>query len=143
MSTVTNAVWEMSEGDRRRAFAQRAAKAARRALHTRDFIQVSSSAPVVAEPVPAASDAPAKPTTWRHDLYEVANKHGINPLDIVGVFRDRPLVAARYELFWRLRTERKFSFGRIGLLLNRDHATVKYGVAKHAAKLEESNAPVS
>jgi chromosomal replication initiation ATPase DnaA len=132
MSIVTHTSWELSEERRRRSIITRASRNARRTRYG------SMPIPAASEEESPADDAPVKPTTWRHDLNEVALKHGVSPREILSPFRDKPIVSARYELFWRLRVERKYSFGRIGLLLDRDHSTVVYGVKRHAEKLEQT-----
>ena len=134
-----NSIWLLNDADKRRAFANRAAQGAARTLKGRDILQVSSAAPAPVEPpVPAIVDMPQRSRTWRHDLFDVARKHGVTPRDITSHFRDKNLVAARHELFWRLRTERNYSFPRIAMLLGRDHSSVIHGFKRHAEKLGQA-----
>ena len=103
----------------------------------RDVIQVSSSAPVVPVAVAAIVELPARAPTWRRILYEVAQKHGITPRDILGSSRYKPVVLARREVIWRMRQELKFSFPRIAMYLGRDHTTILYNHAQHVAQMEQ------
>jgi hypothetical protein len=87
---------------------------------------------VVALPVP--EDSP-RALHWQQIVAEVADKYDYTPADIKGDGMERRLVAARYETFWRLRTETTMSSPMIGAKLNRDHSTVLYGVRKHQARI--------
>lgn len=64
----------------------------------------------------------------------VARKHGIPEELIQSEVRARPIVAARHELWWRVRTELKYSYMRIAMLAERDHSTIIHAVEKFADK---------
>jgi chromosomal replication initiator protein len=143
LASYASNVWEMNENDRRKAFAARAKKGARKTLGMRDVIQVSSAAPCASEPVPAIVGIPEQAPTWRKILYQVAMKHGVSPSDITSVYKTKHIVAARYEAFYRMREELKISFPRIGMYLGRDHTTVLAGYRKHAARLAQEQTSLS
>jgi chromosomal replication initiation ATPase DnaA len=48
------------------------------------------------------------------------------------------LVAARHELWWRVRTELNYSFPKIARLAHRDHSSVIYAVQVFSAKMLDS-----
>jgi hypothetical protein len=75
---------------------------------------------------------------WRPILAEVLAKYpGVSELDIVRDIRPTNVVAARQELFYRMRVELSVSFERIGKIVgNRDHTSVRHGYLKHKARLE-------
>lgn len=75
---------------------------------------------------------------WRPILAAVLAKHpGVSELDIVRDIRPTNVVAARQELFYRMRVELSVSFERIGKIVgNRDHTSVRHGYLKHKARLE-------
>lgn len=63
----------------------------------------------------------------------VALKHGVTVNDIKGPFRQKALVDARHEAFYRLRTETTLSYPSIGRYVgDKDHTTVLHGAIKHA-----------
>lgn len=64
----------------------------------------------------------------------VARKHGIDPELIQGHLRYRRIVAARHELWWRVKTEYNYSYSRIARLAHRDHTTIMHAVASFAMK---------
>lgn len=68
----------------------------------------------------------------------VARKHGIDAELIQGHLRDRKIVAARHELWWRVKTEFNYSYSRIARLAHRDHTTVMYAVQMFASKMLDS-----
>lgn len=68
-------------------------------------------------------------------LGEVAEKHGLQVGELVGRSRFVPIPAARFEAFYRLRAEMKWSLPRIGKFMGgRDHTTVMHGILKHCEK---------
>lgn len=122
-------MWEMDENERRIAIAKRASKGAARTLGRRDVIRVE--APKVTL-LPDAVVIDPKLSSWRRIIFETAIKHTVPPKDITGPFRDRNIVAARHEVFWRMRNELNFSLCRIGQLVgDRDHTTVRSGILAH------------
>jgi len=73
----------------------------------------------------------------------VAAKHGVSAKEIIGKSRRAPMVEARQEAMWLLREQRKadgnyrFSSPRIGQILGgRDHTTILWGIARHAARIK-------
>lgn len=76
----------------------------------------------------------------RDILIEVSEKHGVNAVDIKGSTRNRRVVRARHEAFWRCRRETANSFPAIGRFFHRDHTTVIYGVRAHEARMASEGA---
>jgi hypothetical protein len=76
--------------------------------------------------------------SYHNMLRMVARKHNINPNLIQSDCRKRPLIAARHELWYRVRTELDYSYPRIAQLAGRDHSTVFHGIQKHGRKILDS-----
>ena len=73
---------------------------------------------------------------WRDIVDEVCAKHNVSVTEICGEQRTRGVVAARYEVFYRLSKETGMSLAQIGRHVGeRDHTTVLYGVRKHLARM--------
>ena len=65
-------------------------------------------------------------------LKQVAAKHGVLAEDLHKGAKWPEACEARWEAFYRLRTERRMTLKQIGELLGYDHATVHYGISRHA-----------
>ena len=65
-------------------------------------------------------------------LKQVAAKHGVPVSDLHKSGRWPEACQARWEAFYRLRTERGLTLKQIGDLLGYNHATVHYGMSRHA-----------
>lgn len=66
-------------------------------------------------------------------IKHMAFKHGLPVSAIYGKGRSKPVVIARHEAMYRMRSQLGYSFPLIGKILGgRDHATVLNGVQKHA-----------
>ena len=65
-------------------------------------------------------------------LKQVAAKHGVTLADLHKGAKWPELCHARWEAFYRLRTERGMYLRQIGELLGFDHATVHYGISRYA-----------
>lgn len=65
-------------------------------------------------------------------LKQVAAKHGVTLEDLHKGAKWPEACEARWEAFYRLRTERRMTLKQIGDLLGFDHATVHYGISRHA-----------
>ena len=63
-------------------------------------------------------------------LKQVAAKHGVTLADLHKGAKWPELCHARWEAFYRLRTERGMYLRQIGELLGFDHATVHYGISR-------------
>jgi len=74
---------------------------------------------------------------WQRIVAEVAKKHRVSITELLGARRGRPLVQARHEAMYRLKTETLLSLPAIGQKLRRDHTSVMHGVARHRARLEQ------
>lgn len=70
-------------------------------------------------------------------LNEVAYKYGITVPEMMRYERWALLVLARSEACWRLRTELRWSLGRIGSLLKRDHTTVMHNIDRYEARIQK------
>lgn len=133
------AMWEMEDDARRIAIIKRAARGAKRTLgKARDVIVIEPSLPTTLKlDLTIPSGAPQ----WKRIILETAIAHGIPPVDIMSTRRAAPIVAARQEAMWRMRTETTMSTPAIGKRLGgRDHTTVIHGVRKHAERMEAKNA---
>jgi len=73
---------------------------------------------------------------WKQIVIEVAERERIPVLDLMSDFREKHVVAARAEIFYRIRHECGLSYVEIGKRMgNRDHSTVIWGCRRHAEKL--------
>lgn len=95
---------------------------------------------VIPEPVVKSGLTPLIDTkqSYMNMLYWIAKKHGIDAALIQSESRQKRLVAARHELWWRVRTELNYSFPRIARLAHRDHSTVIHAVQCFSAKMLDS-----
>lgn len=65
-------------------------------------------------------------------LKQVAAKHGVPAQDLHKGAKWPEACEARWEAFYRLRTERRMTLKQIGELLGYNYATVHYGISRHA-----------
>ena len=73
---------------------------------------------------------------WKFILAEVAQKHNVSVRDLCGPYRWRHYINARFEAFYRLRTETSMSLPQIGRHVgNRDHTTVINGIKKYKQRM--------
>lgn len=72
--------------------------------------------------------------TYLNMLRFVAKKHGIDPELIQGPLRFKKIVAARHELWWRVKTELNYSYSRIARLAHRDHSTIMHAIEMFASR---------
>ena len=82
------------------------------------------------EPIPLSKNA----LTMDALIQEVADKYQIPVPLMLQDSRQRPLVLARQEMFYRCVMEKGWSYARIGRYFDRDHTTVLHGVRAHARK---------
>jgi chromosomal replication initiation ATPase DnaA len=64
-------------------------------------------------------------------LAEVCFEHGVEPRELVSRGRHRRLVRARFDLYWRIRSNWGLSFPKIGEVFGRDHTTIMHGIEQH------------
>lgn len=111
-------------------------------------LEMPEESVIVALPVqrPPAPPTPLNPPrtgpvpNWLRIALEVSEKHGVSLDDMKSVNRAKRLVAARYEAFYRIRTETTLSYPQIGRRFGgRDHTTVLHGVQKYTS--ERPNLP--
>lgn len=77
------------------------------------------------------------PLHWHLIIDEICKKHKISLPEIRGNQRSREVVAARFEAYYRLSTETKFSLPQIGRLLGgKDHTSVLHGIRKYKLRME-------
>lgn len=76
---------------------------------------------------------------WREILDTVSQEHRISVRDILERGRFREIVIARQDAMWRMKRA-GMTYASIGRRLNRDHATVMWGVAQHARRLASARA---
>jgi len=76
---------------------------------------------------------------WRRIAREVAAKHLVSMMDLLSPRRDREVVRARHEAFWRCKHETTMSLPEIGRRFGgRDHTTVLHGIRKHEERMREA-----
>lgn len=76
---------------------------------------------------------------WMRIMHAIAAIHKIDAKDILGKSRKRHIVNARFELFYRMRTDLCMSYMRIGKLVKRDHSTIMHGVWKIRQKILDAD----
>lgn len=74
------------------------------------------------------------PPMWRTILETVSKEHRISVRDILEDGRFREIVVARHDAMWRMRRA-GMTYAAIGRRLNRDHATVMWGVKQHEQRM--------
>ncbi len=73
---------------------------------------------------------------WKQIVMEIAERDRIPVGDLMADFREKHIVRARSEIFYRMRHECGLSYVEIGKRMgNRDHSTVIWGCRRHAEKL--------
>lgn len=69
-------------------------------------------------------------------IREVAEKHGVTPVDILSERRTQLVVNARQEAMWRAKSETEWSLPRIGKAFGgRDHTTVIHALRTHEKRM--------
>lgn len=129
-----DSIWELEDNQRRVAFARRAQRGARKALGKRDRLDKPGTPPAAAQSAPAPVQLPPMPN-WLRIASEVSARHKLSIKELTGPGRQRYIVVARNEAFWRIREETKLSFPQIGAKFGRDHTTVLHGYHQHAKRL--------
>jgi hypothetical protein len=99
----------------------------------RDWLLVGSSG---LTPAPEARHTVANDPAWALIAREVAAKHHVSRMDMESPRRDKEVVAARQEVFYRLKNETLMSLPAIGRKFKRDHTTVIYGIRKHGERMK-------
>jgi hypothetical protein len=67
---------------------------------------------------------------------EVSQKHSIPTAQMRGHTRSRPVVAARWEAYFRISTELGYSLPMIGKAMgDKEHTGVMYGIRKHKERV--------
>lgn len=70
-------------------------------------------------------------------IAEVSEKHRISVNQIKGPSRLREVIAARFEVYWRLHDELGYSLGMVGEACGgKDHSGVLHGIRKHQSRME-------
>ena len=78
---------------------------------------------------------------WRDIVKQVCEKHRVSPMEIRSRHRNKSIVAARHEAFYRLRTETALSYPQIGKKMGGfDHTTCYNGVKKHEQRINAGTA---
>ncbi len=80
---------------------------------------------------------------WMRVLHAVARQHGIGADEILSHSRQRHVVVARFEVFYRLRIDLGMSYKKIADLMKKDHTTILYGVHKVRKHLLDHYSEVS
>ena len=80
---------------------------------------------------------------WMRVLHAVARQHGIGADEILSHSRQRHVVVARFEVFYRLRIDLGMSYKKIADLMKKDHTTILYGVHKVRKHLLDHSSEVS
>lgn len=139
-----SSMWEMDEDARREAIIQRASRGAAKALRggRRDVIVVAPTQTAETKPprMPLPIYAPEGAPLWKRIVYEVAIKHNIPVILIMGNQRTRDVVAARHEVYYRLQQETNLSIAGVGRKMNRDHTTILAGMKAHLRRVAAQKA---
>lgn len=72
----------------------------------------------------------------RRVVKEVSEKRGVSIDDMMSIRRNINIVLARYEVFWRLRHETRWSMPQIGRFMHKDHTTILNGLRVYAKHLK-------
>lgn len=96
----------------------------------------------IAEAVKTAFGTPRKAleARWKQIIAEVADKHQVNPMEILSQRREKYIILARHEAVWRIRNETPLSFPQIGVRMNRDHSTLIHSVKMHEKRIAAGEA---
>ena len=80
---------------------------------------------------------------YKRILREVAEKHGVTVNDILSPRRSNPIVHARQEAAWRMKTETAFSYPEIGRRMGgKDHTTIMWAVKRYEEMRESGVFPI-
>lgn len=72
-------------------------------------------------------------------IMEVAEKHGLTYSEMVSARRQKHLVLARHEAYWRCKRECTASYPQIGRAFgDRDHGTIMHGVKQHEKRIADA-----
>ena len=88
---------------------------------------------------PATISAPFLRPLWMRIVDEVAEKHQVTIRHLMTPSRDVRHVRARWEMYYRLHTERRMSMFDIARRTNKDASTVLYGVKKYKQEMEDES----
>lgn len=75
-------------------------------------------------------------------ISDVCFEHMVPVKEVVSICKRKPVVFARHEIFYRIRTEKKWSYYRIAKLFGYHHSTIMDGVIKHQQRQGEANEKV-
>ena len=81
-----------------------------------------------AEPLPGLDLSDTGERRWKRILIAVAKKHAVDPDAVLSPARHQPLVRARMEAIYRIRTELNYSYPQISKDFGRDHATILHSM---------------
>jgi hypothetical protein len=98
--------------------------------------------PVVNRPrriIPVTTSITFLKPLWMRIVEEVAKKHQVTIRHLMNPGKDAKLVRARWEMYYRLHTERRMSMNDIARRTNKDHSTVLYGVKKYKQEMERES----
>lgn len=80
---------------------------------------------------------PRSEANYRRLIHKIAQEHGYTYEDIVGRARPKKLAHARFHVCWYLTQKMKCSENGVGRMISKDHATVRHGLAKWQARIDE------
>lgn len=98
--------------------------------------------PLPPEPEPPPAEPERVPLSdTQRIIAEVAARHELTYEQLTGTSKKNPVVNARQEAMWELRTQHGKSFAFIARFFNRDHTTVLHGVRRweRVRKAREAN----
>lgn len=74
----------------------------------------------------------------RFILEMTAKKYGVSIAEIKGVRRDKNIIKARHECFYRMSKELGYSLPKIGKIVGgKDHTSVLSGIRRHELRLKD------
>lgn len=79
-----------------------------------------------------------KHRTYNEILFFTAQKYSVSVAELKGERRDKNMVRARHECFYRISKELGYSLPKIGRLIGgRDHTTVLAGIRRHEMRMND------
>lgn len=75
------------------------------------------------------------PIRWRQIIAEVAEKHRISVRELTSHQRTTPMVHARQEMWYRLKTETRISIAEIGRRIGFDHSSGVHAIRRHKERM--------
>lgn len=103
------------------------------------FPAPSATATMVRRNLTLPAVEPPPPKGMSQKIYAivagVAKKHGVTVALIMGEARDKRVILARHEVWWRVWRTSGLSYPRMGAMFRRDHTTIMHGVKRYEQRM--------